>query len=417
MVRRQATTRVVLVAGSLALAATLVQVGRGAFGAEAAPAAPLISSAPIQPAVSTRATFAFDQQTGLTYACAVDENPYAACASPTVVRGLSRAAHMFRVRAQKPSGVHGPAAEYAWTVVKPASPRRFRPTFTTVPVRPWISRNATFAWMLKPKTRGECRLDGASWQPCANLRTYLGLRLGRHVFRLRARDGAGRRSSVNRFHWTITSSPAPLPPTISSQPDGSTTSTSASFAFSLTDGDAAECRLDGGVWVACSSVAMYVGLTVGAHVFCVRAVNGSGAVGPETCVSWTVLASPSVPEPSGPFRITGGIPSALSPGSSQSLALTVSNPFDFAIRVTSLTVTIRPGSTQPGCDGPSNLSIAQSNTSGGAIWIVVPARGSVTLPAQGATAPIVTMLDLPTNQDACKGAVFTADFSGTGVQS
>jgi hypothetical protein len=41
----------------------------------------------------------------------------------------------------------------------------------------------------------------------------------------------------------------------------------------------------------------------------------------------------------------------------------------------------------------------------------------VTLPAQGATTPTVTMLDLPTNQDACKGAIFSADYSGAGVQS
>ena len=82
---------------------------------------------------------------------------------------------------------------------------------------------------------------------------------------------------------------------------------------------------------------MYVGLGVGSHVFCVRAVNRSGVVGPETCVTWIVLAPPSVPEPSGPFRITGDLPGALSPGSSQPLPLTISNPFDFALRVTSVT--------------------------------------------------------------------------------
>jgi hypothetical protein len=162
---------------------------------------------------------------------------------------------------------------------------------------------------------------------------------------------------------------------------------------------------------------MYIGIGTGSHLFCVRAVNGSGVIGAETCVTWMVLASPSVPEPSGPFTITGGLPGALSPGSSQPLPLTISNPFDFALRVTSLTVTVRPGSTQAGCDGPSNLLITQSNTSGGSVWIVVPPRGSVTLPAQGATTPTVAMLDLPTNQDACKGATFSVDYSGAGVQS
>lgn len=162
---------------------------------------------------------------------------------------------------------------------------------------------------------------------------------------------------------------------------------------------------------------MYVGLRAGSHLFCVRAVNGSGVIGAETCVTWVVLASPSMPEPSGPFTIAGALPGALSPGSSQPLLLTISNPFDFALRVTSLTVTVRPGSSQAGCDGPSNLVVTQSNTSGGSVSIVVPPRGSVTLPAQGATTPTVAMLDLPTNQDACKGATFFADYSGAGVQS
>jgi hypothetical protein len=38
----------------------------------------------------------------------------------------------------------------------------------------------------------------------------------------------------------------------------------------------------------------------------------------------------------------------------------------------------------------------------------------VTVPAAGATAPVVTMRDLPTNQDACKGATFTLVYSGRG---
>ena len=125
---------------------------------------------------------------------------------------------------------------------------------------------------------------------------------------------AGRRSSINRFVWTITSSPAPRAPTISSQPDERTTSTDASFAFSVTDGDGAECRLDSGAWIACSSLAMYVGVGVGSHLFCVRAVNGSGVIGPETCVTWTVLASPSTPDADRAVHDLGRSPERPQPG-------------------------------------------------------------------------------------------------------
>jgi hypothetical protein len=51
------------------------------------------------------------------------------------------------------------------------------------------------------------------------------------------------------------------------------------------------------------------------------------------------------------------------------------------------------------------------------VAVVVPAHGSVTLPVQGATAPEIAMLNLPANQDACKGAVFTLDYRGTGTRA
>jgi hypothetical protein len=417
------TARLAVGASTLMLFAALAQAGLGAFGSEAAPAAPLVSSAPLRPNVSTRATFAFDRLPGLEYECALDDGTYAPCSSPVTFAGLTRSAHTFRVRARKPEGAASRPSAYPWTIVVPArrtsarAGKKLRPTFTTAPVLPWISRNATFAWLLRPSTKAQCRLDDGRWRGCVGPRTYLALDLGRHVFRLRARGSRGRRSSVNLFVWTIGESPAPTPPTISSGPNGNTTSTEATFSFAVDEGDAAECRLDGGAWLACSSVAMYVGLGVGSHIFCVRAVSGSGVTSAETCATWTVLASPSVPEPSGPFTISGTIPGALAPGATRPLPLTISNPFDFGIRVTSLTVTVRPGSTQAGCDGPTNLSITQSNTAGGSVSVVVPRRGSVTLPAQGATTPAVTMLDLPTDQEACKGASFSVASAGSGVKS
>jgi hypothetical protein len=419
--RARTIGRIALFASAIVLAASVVRVGLAAFGAEAAPASPLISSAPLRPTVSTRATFAFDRLPGMQYECAVRDAAFEACTSPIAFSGLRAGAHTFGVRARKPGGATSTPATYVWTIVPPrdgAVPvtSRVRPTLTTAPITPWISRNATFAWLSKASATTECRLDASRWRPCASPRTYAGLRLGRHVFAVRGRTAAGRRSTVNRFAWTISSSPPPPPPIITSHPDDSTTATDASFGFALAGGAAGECRLDDGAWVDCSSAAMYVGLGSGAHVFCVRAVNAVGVASSETCVAWTIEAAPSEPEPSGPFTLSGDLPGALSPGASAPLPIRVSNPFPFPIRVTALTVTVRPASSHVGCDAPSNLAITQSNTAGGAISIVVPAHGAVTLPAQGATAPTVTMLDLATDQEACKGAVFTADYAGTGVQ-
>ena len=43
------------------------------------------------------------------------------------------------------------------------------------------------------------------------------------------------------------------------------------------------------------------------------------------------------------------------------------NPFDFDLSVTALTVTVRPGSSRPGCDGPANLQVTQSNAAAGSL--------------------------------------------------
>jgi hypothetical protein len=419
---RRSVRTVAPVVAALAASAFLVQTGLGAFGAAAAPAAPLISSAPLRPTISTKATVAFDRVSGLSYECALDDGVFRPCPSRVTFRGLNRALHAFRVRAHKPAGTTSDASTYSWAVVaqhrRLAQTRlRLRPTFATAPVRPWISRNATFAWLLKRSTTGECRLDQGRWKRCVNPRTYLGLCLGEHVFRIRAKAASGRRSSVNRFVWAISTSPPPPAPAITSHPQATTTSTDASFDFDVASGSTAECRLDDRPWQECSPPAMYVGLDPGTHTFCVRAIGPAGVTGPETCFTWNVVGSESPPQPSVLFAISGNVLGLLYPSGRGPLPLTVSNSFDFDLAVTALSVNVLPGSSMPGCDGPTNLQVTQSNTAGGSVSVVVPAHGLVTLPAQGATTPRVTMLDLATNQGACKNAVFTFSYAGQGTRA
>ena len=374
-----------ILVAAVGVAALLAQVGVGAFGAAAVPAAPRISSAPLRPTISTRATVAFDRVPNLDYECALDDGVYRSCASPVTYRGLSRSTHTFRVRALRSGGASSRPSTYSWSVVARrllSSAGVQRPVMTTAPVRPWISRNATFAWLLERRTRAECRLDAARWRLCANPRTYLGLGLGEHVFRVRGRTASGRLSAVNRFAWTISETPPPPLPTITSGPDGSTTSTDATFQFSVSDGAAAECRLDDGPWLPCSSPVVYVGLSVGMHVFCVRAVTADGTVGPETCRTWTITAG-ATEEPTGAFTMSGSLPGLLVPGSGGALPLTVTNPYDFPLRVWSLRVAVLAATSQPGCDGAANLQVAQSNASSGALSITIPALASVTLPRAG----------------------------------
>ena len=272
-----------------------------------------------------------------------------------------------------------------------------------------------------PGSCGTGRRPSAGWTRRAGVVARIRRRTSvsvseQHVFNVRARTAAGRRSSVNRFTWTISETPPPPPPTITSGPDGSTTSTDATFQFSVADGAAAECRLDDGLWLPCSSPVVFVGLSVGTHVFCVSAIAPDGTVGPETCRTWTITSG-ATEEPTGAFTMSGSLPGVLVPGSGATLPLTVTNPYDFPLRVWSLRVTVLAATSQPGCDGVANLQVTQSNAASGVFRSPSPRSVRVTLPAQGATAPVVTMRDLPTNQDACKNATFTLSYSGTGTRA
>src|SRR5262249_14973683 len=86
---------------------------------------------------------------------------------------------------------------------------------------------------------------------------------------------------------------------IDSSPVGTTTSTSAHFAFSGSNPVSAiagfECRLDGGSFAACSSPVDYNHLGDGSHTFSVRAVASSGPADPSPATfTWIVDTTPPV---------------------------------------------------------------------------------------------------------------------------
>jgi hypothetical protein len=248
-----------------------------------------------------------------------------------------------------------------------------------------------------------CRVDAGSYAQCTSPKTYAPLHAGSHQFDVVSFDGKGF-SRPNSFQWGIVAPPAP---SIDSSPDDPTPDPNPSFGFSDTDTDTGvsfECKLDGGGFTGCSSPQGYTGVSDASHTFQVRLLNAAGDPSSATSFQWTVNSQLS-------FPISGDLTGLLRPGLTIPLSLTLTNPFNWQISVSNLTVTVRHQTSEPDCDGQANLSVQQY--SGGTV--TVTAHSSVTLPAD-ATAPQITMVNLPTNQDACQGATFTFDYSASSTK-
>lgn len=175
-----------------------------------------------------------------------------------------------------------------------------------------------------------------------------------------------------------------------------------------------QCRLDGGRWSDCDSPHRLAGLAPGAHAFSVRALTRRDRPGPDVGHDWRVAARESVageePAEGPPFSIeqTGTLAPLLPGDPAQQVALEIGNPNSASIEVTGLTVTV--AGAPPAC-GVENFQLTASNASPEAP-LVVPADGEVSLPSASISAPSISLLDLPVNQDACQGAELELALSG-----
>ncbi|MCW2756418.1 MAG: hypothetical protein JWO46_164 [Nocardioidaceae bacterium] len=122
------------------------------------------------------------------------------------------------------------------------------------------------------------------------------------------------------------------------------------------------------------------------------------------------------PQDNRTFTISGSADRLLAPGApSGAMDLALTNPANAALKVTSLTVTVT-GTNHAGC-GPENYAVTAY---GGPFPLAVPANSTRTLQQLGvprAQWPQVAMLNLPVNQDACKGATVQLHLAGTGSDS
>lgn len=196
-------------------------------------------------------------------------------------------------------------------------------------------------------------------------------------------------------------------PKIIMHPDKLSTSTSARFAFAVRGSKPRfQCRLDGRSWSTCQAPVTLGKLAPGSHSFSVRSAGARGRHSRTARFRWQVLEPKSfsiVPQLAGVGPLFPGAPA-------QPLPLTIANPNPVPIFVTSLQV--RATADPAGCASAENLLLGGSSASS-ATPIKVPANGSVSLPAPGASAPSIQLRDLPVNQDACQRTQFPLAFSGT----
>jgi hypothetical protein len=253
------------------------------------PAPPTITPAQPNPTNATYASFAFDQQGGFTYECALDSGSFESCTSPTVYGSdpnapLAEGSHTFQVEAVDPNPANGtgPPASYTW-VVDTTPPQT---TITGLPSP--SSHSATFEFASN-ETDGSftCSLDGANPAPCTSPVTYDGLAEGPHTFQVQGTDAATNVGSALLYSWSVDSIAPDL--NISSAPLVLTSNDAATFVFGSSDGGAGyQCSLDEAGFGPCSSPVAYEGLADGTHTFRVAAIDAAGNIGGPLVYTWTV---------------------------------------------------------------------------------------------------------------------------------
>ncbi len=370
---------------------------------------PKITAHPTDPSAYSTATFMFkNSRAGVSFQCSLDNGAFAACSSPKFYPGLADGKHRFRVRA-----VQGPTQSgsdsWSWTVDTAAPPA---PTFRSTPPSPSGSVSASFRY--QDSQRGVaflCKLDGAAYRSCGNSRDFNGLSQGSHTFFVKARDGAGNTSDAASYTWLVDTVPPPTPSFVPPLP--SNPGAPGSVTFKFIDGEAGvafQCRLDSnsaGAFSSCSTPDSFT-IAAGTHSFDVRAVDGAGNRSGFVRYTWVVQAQ----DVGIAFTITGNATGLLYPGAAPTpIAITFHNPNNVPIYVTGLTVSVVVHSTNPGCDS-DNIALAQSNVSA-TTTATVAANGTTTLPGGGVTAPTIQLVNLPTDQNPCKNATFTLNYSGS----
>jgi hypothetical protein len=149
------------------------------------------------PLASASITFTANETT-VTFACKLDNAPFAACTSPASFTALAQGAHTFAVRATDAAGHDDPTpATRAWTVDTVAPDVMI----TAGPATGSTSGpRVSFTFTVSEGTIA-CSFDGAAFTTCASP-AAVNLPAGAHQFSVRATDPANNITTATRS-WTV----------------------------------------------------------------------------------------------------------------------------------------------------------------------------------------------------------------------
>jgi hypothetical protein len=260
-----------------------------------------IDSHPPDPSAGASAAFTFHASESASFQCSLvpvgQPDFFSSCSSGKTYKGLANGEYAFRVRATDQATNVGAPASFEWEVDNSLADTT--PPETTIlakPPDPSPSASASFTYSSNEVGSSfECALDGSGFSFCppAGGVTYSGLANGPHSFQVRAVDTSANVDPTPAgysFSVAVQASggfvPAPVPiplprpaatpqTILSAKPAAKTRDRTPSFRFHADPAGASyECAVDRQAFKPCRSPFTTRPLTLGRHVFSVRAVTG-----------------------------------------------------------------------------------------------------------------------------------------------
>lgn len=265
------------------------------------PAAPLITLGPVSPGNGSKPVWTFDSPPDGIPSCSVDGGPaIVGCASPfeADLTAAADGVHTFSVWATDAAGNDSSetTGTYLLDRINPAAP-----VFTVTPATPSKATNPSWSFTTESGATTQCSVDGGAPVPCSGsfVADFSAPGLdGVHTISLWATDAAGNvgPAAMSQYVLDTTAPPAPI---ISDGPPAASPDDTPTWTFTFEAGAIAECRLDDGAWIDCSSgtfTADLIAALDGTHAVAVRATDAVGNVGPTAATAY-LLDRAAPPDP------------------------------------------------------------------------------------------------------------------------